>query len=119
MRKQFEFTPEPLRCFRGKGVANVDRPLLCADCSRCRGTVDVGGYVGYMCKLTHTVLAGTGCQLRHMDISNERLCVNCEHYLGGNDWGLSCAKEYHRLVDPMDYGCLDFARRVQDHSDGV
>lgn len=29
------------------------------------------------------------------DVKNMRICYNCEYWLGGGDWGLSCRKDYY------------------------
>lgn len=66
------------------------------------------------CKIFHSTLFNalklhTECDYYNVDVSQMEICLNCEHYLGGGDWGLSCAKEYHRLVGPTDEACGDFS----------
>ena len=41
------------------------------------------------------------------DMSEEDICFNCKHFIGGGDWGLACAKHYHRLPRALDKMCED------------
>ena len=45
------------------------------------------------------------------DLSNNNICLNCKHYLGGGDWGLSCGKDYYKLVNALDKSCDEIERR--------
>ena len=56
---------------------------------------------------------GTLCFLSDLnkDLSNEPICYNCKHYLGGGDWGLSCAKHYHVLTEALHEICEDFEKK--------
>lgn len=83
----------------------------CEQCRHFNGTTEVGNKTAYMCKLTNHLLKGNGCELFNQDLSNEKICYNCSNYLGGNDWGLSCAKEYMRLTKALHEACKDFEKR--------
>ena len=37
----------------------------------------------------------TSCNLSYAEIENMEICFNCEYWLGGGDWGLSCSKNYY------------------------
>ena len=51
------------------------------------------------------------CNFFNKDMSNEPICFNCKHFLGGGDWGLSCGKDYYRLVDALDLKCEKFEHK--------
>lgn len=55
-------------------------------------------------------VAHEGCEYHNRDMSEEKICMNCEHYLGGGDWGLACAADYHRLPAPLTEACEKFKR---------
>ncbi len=82
----------------------------CEGCTHCRQIYALGKGMACDCRLTRAILLPFGCSLKGKDISGERVCVNCRHFLGGGDWGLSCSKEYHRLVDALDEACEDFEK---------
>lgn len=61
-----------------------------------------------ICELTHTILKAEcylKCNLYNVNLSKEKICLNCEHYLGGNDWGLACSVDYHMLCEALDNMC--------------
>ena len=80
----------------------------CRECIHYGGSTPFGSTTAYLCKLTNLLLKGVPCELFNKDISNEKICYNCKHYLGGNDWGLSCDKEYMRLTKALNQACKDF-----------
>ena len=55
-----------------------------------------------------------GCEFYNIDMSNEKICLNCEHFLGGGDWGLACDKHYHILSQPLTEACQDFNKRKEE-----
>ena len=62
------------------------------------------------CTLTNTILlkdlAAVGrCKFYNKDVANMRICGNCTHFLGGGDWGLSCAKSYSNIVNSVCDAC--------------
>ncbi len=107
MSKKLGFDAEFLRLGRQNKPID-DRPFLCGDCFHCRREYQTTKERSVDCELTHAVVLGVGCSLRNKDLSNEKICLNCRHFLGGMDWGLSCAKEYHRLTEPLESACEDF-----------
>jgi hypothetical protein len=54
-----------------------------------------------------------GCEYHNRDLSKEEICLNCEHYLGGGDWGLACAAEYHRLPTALSKACEKFEKKLK------
>lgn len=60
------------------------------------------------CELTNHVLVrdvGSTCEYYNKDMSSEKMCYSCKHFLGGTDWGLSCAKQYNVIVCGLDRAC--------------
>lgn len=55
----------------------------------------------------------TECEYHNVDVSEMKICLNCEHFLGGGDWGLACNKHYHRLPGPVDKACEDFGWKTK------
>ena len=49
-----------------------------------------------------------GCEYHNKDLSKERICLNCKKFIGGSDWGLSCAQNYHTLTQPLNPACEHF-----------
>ena len=70
------------------------------------------------CRLTSIIHKLTDtCEYCNKDLSALNICYNCKHYLGGHDWGLSCAKEYMKLVHFNDEACESFERREKDNTE--
>lgn len=51
-----------------------------------------------------------GCPYHNKDMSQEKICMNCDHYLGGGDWGLACAADYHKLPNALSAACEKFKK---------
>ena len=85
--------------------------MNCRDCKYYQGDVKIHERIGFQCALTHNIIFSELCNLINKDLSNEKICYNCKYYLGGNDWGLSCAKHYHVLTEALHEGCEDFYRK--------
>ena len=78
------------------------------DCMHFRESIKIGDKVCTICELTNTILKEKcylECELYNLDLSDREICFNCKHFLGGNDWGLSCAREYHRLTEALSPMC--------------
>ena len=52
-----------------------------------------------------------GCEYHNRDMSKERICMNCEHFLGGGDWGLACKDDYYKLSSALTPACDNFKPR--------
>ena len=52
-----------------------------------------------------------GCPYHNKDLSQEKICMNCDHYLGGGDWGLACAADYHKLPNALSVACEKFKNK--------
>lgn len=71
------------------------------------------------CKIFHNALINslqtkTECEYHNVDVSQEKICLNCEHYLGGGDWGLSCRKDYYKLPNATSKACEDFEWKKEE-----
>jgi len=93
---------------------------LCTTCLNKIGKVEDSSYFGrtiqrIKCRIYHShVFAGTTeCAYFNKDVSQEKICLNCEHYLGGGDWGLSCGKNYGFIVDSTTKACGKFEKRKE------
>lgn len=61
-----------------------------------------------VCELSNRVLGrdiGSTCEYYNKNLSSEKMCYSCKHFLGGTDWGLSCAKQYLKIVHGLDDAC--------------
>lgn len=61
-----------------------------------------------VCNMTSCDYLSYGEKVEDMDI-----CYNCEHWIGGGDWGLSCAKNYFNCShNGFDKACEQFKRKL-------
>ncbi len=82
----------------------------CSECCHYGGSVSLFAKEAHQCKLRRVLTNGTGCELFNKDLSDSLLCINCEHFLGGGDWGLSCKEDYYTLCDALDRACNKFKK---------
>lgn len=48
------------------------------------------------------------------DVEHLPICYNCQHWYGGGDWGLSCAKHYYNCSNNgFDKACEQFEGKKQ------
>ena len=59
-------------------------------------------------ELINALQTKTECDYHNVDVSQEKICLNCGHYIGGGDCGLACEKHYHKLPGPTSETCEDF-----------
>lgn len=54
------------------------------------------------------------CSCFNKDLSEYKICYNCEFYLGGSDWGLFCSHKdhYNHLGKFSDRACKHFKRKL-------
>ena len=64
------------------------------------------------CKITNRVNP-ISCDISSDEyIEHMRICYNCQHWFGGGDWGLSCAKNYYDCsIDGFRKACEQFERK--------
>ena len=67
----------------------------------------------YRCRLTRSLLTGKPCKLFNFDLAGKLICINCQYFLGGGDWGLACEKHYYYLPEPLTNACDDFLNRTE------
>ena len=49
------------------------------------------------------------------EVKNMNICYNCKHWIGGGDWGLSCAKNYYNCsTNGFDEVCEQFERKTYE-----
>lgn len=85
--------------------------MSCKDCIYYQGKVEILTKIYHRCALLKTVVNREKCPLFNVDLSNKKICYNCKHYLGGSDWGLSCAKHYHVLTKALKDACNEFEKK--------
>jgi hypothetical protein len=61
---------------------------------------------------TSAMVKAEGCDYHNKDIAQEKICLNCEYYLGGGDWGLACKADYYKLPSSTSEACEKFKRKV-------
>ena len=54
-----------------------------------------------------------GCPYYNLDMSDQKICMNCSKFLGGGDWGLACSAHYHSLPNPLTPACEDFDNKTK------
>ena len=68
------------------------------------------------CVITHRVIHDFNkkyCEANVEDIDSMDICYNCEYWIGGGDWGLSCTQEYEvALSNGFTPACNRFKRRI-------
>ena len=93
------------------------------DCSKCchvkKTTNHIGNVIRHeeICTLCRKILFKNcveDCNYYNLDLSNEKICMNCKHFLGGGDWGLSCMKDYYKLPNKLSKACVEFERKDKE-----
>ena len=88
----------------------------CEECLHFICNTMISGIQCVRCELTNTIMVSKSaetCKLYNRDISDQLVCFNCKHFLGGSDWGLACSKHYHMLPHALDDMCEDAEWRNQ------
>ena len=70
------------------------------------------GIVFGSCNITH-ICNTKSCNLPSDEVVEHlNICYNCQHWYGGGDWGLSCAKNYYNCSsNGFDKACEQFERK--------
>ena len=65
-----------------------------------------------LCKVMR-VCNTKSCTLPSDEIVEDlNICFNCQHWIGGGDWGLSCSKNYYNCSsNGFDKACEQFKRK--------
>lgn len=84
------------------------------DCNKCRYHYinDNGLYGTDMCDIAH-VCNPKFCGLTSdKDVIKMDICYNCEYWIGGGDWGLSCEVDYYNCsANGFDEACEKFKNK--------
>ena len=106
MLRSFKTEVDPSEERKAKTLGEDGR--TCADCRHFLGTDELCGRTVHRCRLTNELLSGEACAAFDVDLSRERICLNCAAFLGGGDWGLACSKHHHMLPQALTEACGDF-----------
>ena len=82
-------------------------------CENCRYLREEHGWsTCNVCSITHRVNP-ISCTIASDEVvENLPICYNCQHWYGGGDWGLSCAKNYYNCSsNGFDKACEQFERK--------
>ena len=71
-----------------------------------------------MCQITH-VCNPKSCSLENDDdVADMEICFNCEYWIGGGDWGLSCMQDYYNCnTNGFEKACPLYRHIVRDNTD--
>ena len=85
--------------------------MECKNCKHLRVVNEF--FVDNICTITH-IISPTSCSITSdEDVKDMDICHNCQHWFGGGDCGLSCAKNYYNCsVNGFDKACEQFERRL-------
>ena len=77
------------------------------ECSNCKFNNSDTLYSS--CNITHLVNP-KGCTYEYSP--TKKICYNCKHWIGGGDFGLTCAKYYYKAyTNGFTSACNDFELR--------
>lgn len=67
-----------------------------------------------LCKIT-SVCNMRGCNHNpNIKVEDMDICYNCQHWIGGGDWGLSCTKNYYYASsNGFNTACKQFERKIE------
>ena len=83
------------------------------ECKNCKYLYqDHGWSTDNCCSITNRVNP-VSCSIKSdEDVEYMDICYNCEHWVGGGDWGLSCRKNYYDCSsDGFREACEQFERK--------
>lgn len=88
--------------------------MECKDCKYHYNDTADGNFINLnMCTITHRCLTQS-CDYIQSDseVESMNICYNCKHWIGGGDWGLSCAKNYYSCnTNGFVEACEQFERK--------
>lgn len=90
----------------------------CSTCCHKHGNTVLFNREAVTCKITNEIIFEhkiqmNGCPNHNKDLSKENICLNCQHFLGGGDWGLSCSADYYKLTTHLSPACQSFKRKEE------
>lgn len=84
-------------------------------CENCKYLVEIHGRFAYsVCDVTNRINP-VSCNIVSDDnVKHMNICYNCQYWLGGGDWGLSCAKNYYNYsTNGFDEACDQFEKNTK------
>lgn len=67
------------------------------------------------CEITHMCNPESCFLVSDSDIDNMQICYNCENWIGGGDFGLSCSLDYYVInSNGFEPACEKFIRKVDE-----
>ena len=112
-----EAVQEPPSTNDAKAASHSCCETCCHKCGEHQTTMFGKTFQAVQCSIFHNrvftseMVKAKGCKFHNRDISQEKICLNCEHYLGGGDWGLACKANYYKLPGPTSEACGEYIRR--------
>lgn len=84
-------------------------------CENCKYLVEMSGwFTCNVCDVTHRINPSSCTIVSDDDVKHMSICYNCQYWLGGGDWGLSCAKNYyHCSTNGFDEACDRFEKNTK------
>ena len=116
---------EPQKITHDANAQHSNCDTCCHKCGECQTTMFGRTFQAVQCEIyrnrvfTSDVVAANGCEYHNKDVSQLRICLNCENYLGGGDWGLACRADYYKLPSSTSEACEKFARKEEPNSNSV
>ena len=86
--------------------------MKCKDCKYREIHADHNLNKFNICKITHIgYIVSCGLQSDEL-VKDMDICYNCQYWIGGGDWGLSCSKNYYNCsTNGFGNACSEFCRK--------
>lgn len=112
---------EPQNTSKENQVIHPDCETCCHKCGERQTTMFGRTFQAIQCRIFHNriftsgMVKANGCDYHNKDISQEKICLNCEYYLGMGDWGLACKADYYKLPESTSKACEKFNRKADSN----
>ena len=84
--------------------------MECKDCNYCYKKGE--NIIFNVCQISHVCNTYRCDILNYEELENMHICFNCEHWIGGGDFGLSCSKNYYYCSsNGFNSACEQFKRK--------
>ena len=86
-------------------------------CKNCKYYLSSINYYGMsMCNISHVCYPKFCGLISDNDVKDMDICYNCEYWIGGGDWGLSCEVDYYNCsANGFDPACENFRRKKHEN----
>ena len=82
------------------------------NCDKCKYCKYIKVYQTTMCVISHKIQPSYCDLISEAEVENMDICYNCEYWIGGGDWGLSCKKDYYNCsANGFDKACKFFNKK--------